>query len=82
MIQCNLGRVMRSYIYTDENAAWSVVNTLKVIILPSYLTMLFLNSSNQIKFPSPPFFGCLKHKAQTRRHLDRQRVGLSVFVTM
>lgn len=55
MIQCNLGRVMRSYIYTDENVAWSVVNMLKVI-LPGYLTVLFLSGSSQIKFPSPPLF--------------------------
>lgn len=56
MIQCNLGRVMRSYFYTDENVAWSVVNMLKVIILPSYFTVLFLSGSSQIKFPSSLFW--------------------------
>lgn len=65
MIQCSLGRVTRSYIYTDENVAWSVVNTLEVIILPSYRTVSFLSGSSQIKFPSPPFFlGFLKYKTR------------------
>ena len=60
MIQYNLGRVTRSYIYTDENVAWSVVNMLKVIILPSYRTVLFLSGSSQIKFPSLLFFWLFK----------------------
>lgn len=70
MIQCNLGRVMRSYIYTDENVAWSVVNMLKVIILPSYLTVLFLSGSSQIKFPSPLFLFFIFFAKLDMEHFD------------
>lgn len=79
MIQCNLGRITRSYIYSDENVAWSVVNMLKVVILPSYLTVLFPSGSSQIKFHSPPciffFFFCFL-KCKTRHF------GLNLFLSM
>lgn len=78
MIQCNLGRVARSYIYTHENVAWSVVNMLKVIILPSYLTVLFLSAISQIKFPfspSPPFFFSFAFK---NTKLGREHFGLNL----